>query len=434
MGYDSFEKVDKSTKKKMEYGRESYLRQLISRKHSRLIKIVSGIRRCGKSYLLNILFKKHLIETGVPEERVISISLDDFEQAKYRDPATLYNYVKESLRSDDMHYLLLDEVQMLGEFESVLNGLMRRPNLDIYVTGSNSRFLSTDVVTEFRGRGEEIRVYPLSFAEYAAARPGVDWWQIWREYSLYGGMPLVASYDDDSQKENYLRSLMLETYLKDIVERNKLQNFEALEELVDMLASGIGGLTNAAKLERRFKSEKGITLSAPTIRQYLDFMQDAFLVQRVSRYDIKGKRYINTPCKYYFTDIGLRNARINFRQPDMPHIMENVIYNELCIRGFSVDVGEVKILTPEREQKSVEVDFVVNRGSNRYYIQSAWAMPSEEKRRQEIRPLQRIRDDFRKILIVNDMMPSHQSEEGITVISLYDFLLNTEQMQRLFRF
>lgn len=418
----------------MEFKRENYLRQLISRKHSRLIKIVSGIRRCGKSYLLNILFKKHLKEEGVPEERIISISLDDFEQAMYRDPATLYNYVKDSLRSDEMHYLLLDEVQMLSEFESVLNGLMRRPNLDIYVTGSNSRFLSADVLTEFRGRGEEIRVYPLSFAEYLEAHPAADWWQAWREYSIYGGMPLVMSYEDAGQKENYLRSLMRETYLKDIIERNKIRNVEVLEELVDMVASGIGGLTNASKLERRFKSEKGVTLSAPTIRQYLDFMQDAFIIQKANRYDIKGKRYINTPSKYYFTDIGLRNARLNFRQPDMPHIMENVIYNELCMRGYSVDVGEVKLMSPAREQKSVEVDFVVNRGSSRFYIQSAWAMPTDEKWQQEIRPLKNIRDAFHKIVIVNDMTPGYQSSEGITVVSLYDFLLNTEHMQRLFRF
>ena len=418
----------------MEYRRETYLRQLISRKHSGLIKIVSGIRRCGKSYLLNVLFKKHLLSEGVPEERIISISLDDYEQAIYRDPATLYSYVKDALRSEEMHYLLLDEVQMLGEFESVLNGLMRRPNLDIYVTGSNSRFLSTDVITEFRGRGEEIRVYPLSFAEYAETRSLADWWQSWREYSLYGGMPLTLSYVDAGQKENYLRSLMRETYLKDIVERNKLHSFEALEELVDMVASGIGGLTNAAKLERRFKSVKGISISAPTIRQYLDFMQDAFLIHKANRYDIKGKRYINTPSKYYFADIGLRNERLNFRQPDMPHIMENIIYNELCMRGYSVDVGEVKYLTPEREQRTAEIDFVINRGSNRYYIQSAWAMPTEEKRQQETRPLQRIQDEFRKIIITNDMAPSYQMDNGIIIISLYDFLLNTEQMQRIFSF
>ena len=418
----------------MEFKRETYLRQLISRKHSRQIKIVSGIRRCGKSYLLNILFKNHLLSEGVPENRIISISLDDYEQAVYRDPSTLYNYVKDSLQSDEMHYLLLDEVQMLGEFESVLNGLMRRPNLDIYVTGSNSRFLSADVITEFRGRGEEIRVYPLSFAEYTEARPEMDWWQVWQEYSLYGGMPLVLSYEDVGQRERYLHNLMRETYLKDIVERHKIQNFEALEELVDMLASGIGGLTNPSKLERRFKSEKGITLSAPTIRQHLDFMQDAFLIQKAHRYDIKGKRYINTPCKYYFADIGLRNARLNFRQPDMPHIMENIIYNELCIRGYSVDVGEVKYITSTREQRTAEIDFVVNRGSNRYYIQSAWAMPTEEKWMQETRSLQRIQDDFHKIVIVNDMTPGYQTNTGITVISLRDFLLNSEQMQRLFRF
>ena len=416
----------------MEITRDLYLQQLIDRKHSGLIKIVSGIRRCGKSYLLNVLFRNHLLAEGVPSERILMISLDDYDQTQYRDPAVLYPHVKDFLKTSDMHYLLLDEVQLLGEFESVLNGLMRCPNLDIYVTGSNSRFLSTDVVTEFRGRGEEIRVYPLSFAEFCAARTYSEsnWQDAWEEYCLYGGMPLIVSYSDVRSKETYLRALMKETYLKDIIERNKIRNTEELEELTDMIASGIGGLTNAGKLERRFKSEKRVELSAPTIRLYLDYMQDAFLIDKAKRYDIKGKRYINTPCKYYMADMGLRNARLDFRQTDMPHIMENIIYNELNIRGYRVDVGEVKSVE-QKHQISTEVDFVVNRGSSRYYIQSAWALPSVEKWTQEKRSLLSIRDSFRKIIIVNDNSISYQERDGILILSLRDFLLRQDKLDAL---
>ena len=419
----------------MEIARDNYLQQLIKRKHSGLIKIVSGIRRSGKSYLLNKLFRNHLLAEGVPSERILTISLDDYEQKQYRDPAVLYPYVKDFLKTSEMHYLLLDEVQMLGEFESVLNGLMRRPNLDIYVTGSNSRFLSSDVVTEFRGRGEEIRVYPLSFAEFcgACAYDENSWQSAWEAYSLYGGMPLVVSYSDDRSKEAYLRGLMQETYLKDIIERNKIRNTEELEELMDMIASGIGGLTNAGKLERRFRSEKRVELSAPTIRQYLDYMQEAFLIDRAKRYDIKGKRYINTPCKYYMADMGLRNARLDFRQTDMPHIMENVIYNELKMRGYQVDVGEVKSVKQNR-LVSTEVDFVVNRGSSRYYIQSAWALPDAEKWAQEKCSLLSIRDSFRKIVIVNDQSISYQERDGILIVSLQDFLLRTDRLDQLLAF
>ena len=418
----------------MRIKRDKYLQQLISRKHSGMIKIISGIRRCGKSYLLNELFRGHLLEAGVREEQLISISLDDYEQIRFRDPEVLYPYVTERLKGEGMHYLLLDEVQMLGEFESVLNGLMRRSNLDIYVTGSNSRFLSSDVVTEFRGRGEEIRVYPLSFAEYCGARSygEGDWLRAWKEYSVYGGMPLVLSYEDDMQKEAYLRSLMRETYIKDIVERNHIRNSEELEELVDMIASGIGGLTNAAKLERRFMSEKHVSLSAPTIRQYLDDMQDAFIIDKSKRYDIKGKRYINTPCKYYMADMGLRNARLDFRQTDMPHIMENVVYNELTMRGYRVDVGEVKC--SGKNSGSTEVDFVVNLGSSRYYIQSAWALPDAEKMAQEKRSLLSIHDSFRKMIIVGDAITSYQDQDGVLIVSLVDFLLHSERLERLFQF
>ena len=416
----------------MEISRDRYLQELISLKHNGLIKIVSGIRRCGKSYLLFELFRRHLKDVGVMPDHIISITLDGRREARYRDPDVCYDYVMSQLVDEGMYYLLLDEVQLMEDFESVLNGLLRVRNLDIYVTGSNSRFLSSDVVTEFRGRGVEVRVYPLSFAEFYAAQGYEDehWARAWEEYSLYGGMPLVLSYRDEGRKEAYLRTLMRETYIKDLIERNKIRNSEELEELVDMIASGIGGLTNAAKLERRFKSEKHVELTAPTIRQYLDHLQDAFVIDKSKRFDIKGKRYINTPCKYYMADMGLRNARLDFRQTDMPHIMENVIYNELCIRGYRADVGEVRA----GSGLATEVDFVVNRGSSRFYIQSAWSIPDESKMAQEKRPLLSIRDTFRKMIIVGGSSPSYQDHDGILIISLRDFLLRPEKMERLVQF
>lgn len=416
----------------MEIARDRYLRELISLKHNGLIKIVSGIRRCGKSYLLFELFRRHLQDAGVASDHIISITLDGRREARYRDPDVCYDYVMSRIVDEGMYYLLLDEVQLMEDFESVLNGLLRVRNLDIYVTGSNSRFLSSDVVTEFRGRGVEVRVYPLSFAEFYAAKGYADenWTHAWEEYSVYGGMPLVLSYSSESRKEAYLRALMRETYIKDLIERHNIHNTEELEELVDMIASGIGGLTNAAKLERRFKSEKHVELTAPTIRQYLDYLQDAYVIDKAKRFDIKGKRYINTPCKYYMADMGLRNARLDFRQTDMPHIMENVIYNELCIRGYRADVGDVRA----GSGLATEVDFVVNRGSSRFYIQSAWSIPDASKMEQEKRPLLSIRDSFRKMIIIGGSNPSYQDSDGILIISLRDFLLRPEKLERLLQF
>ena len=315
----------------MEVKREYYLNQLISHKHNGLIKIISGIRRCGKSYLLSELFRKHLLAEGVKKDHIIHIALDDYEKKQYRNPDNCYKYVKSSIKDDNMYYLLLDEVQMMDSFEDVLNGFLHIKNLDVYVTGSNSKFLSSDVVTEFRGRGDEIRVYPFSFAEFYSAVGG-DWSDAWREYYTYGGMPLILSKKTDEEKAKYLQDLFRETYIRDIEERNKIKNNDELEELINVIASGIGCLTNPQKLASTFNSVKHIDISLPTIKQYLDYLQDSFIINKVLRYDIKGKKYISTPSKYYFTDIGLRNARLNFRQQEETHIMENVIYNELNIR------------------------------------------------------------------------------------------------------
>ena len=376
----------------MEIKRDYYLNQLISHKHNGLIKIVSGIRRCGKSYLLSELFRKHLLSEGVKEDHIIGLALDDFEQKQYRNPEVCYAYVKSCLTDDKMYYLLLDEVQMMADFEDVLNGFLHIKNLDVYVTGSNSKFLSSDVVTEFRGRGNEIRVYPFSFAEYYSAVGG-SWDEAWREYYTYGGMPQTLSMQSDDDKMKYLHDLFKETYIRDIEERNKIKNNEELEELVNVVASGIGCLTNPQKLAHTFNSLKHIEISAPTIKQYLDYLQDSFIISKVLRYDIKGKKYINTPSKYYFTDVGLRNACLNFRQQEETHLMENIIYNELNIRGYDVDVGELEILEKSNsgyKEKKVEVDFVANKGNKKYYVQSAMQLPNAEKQEQEKRPLLKI--------------------------------------------
>lgn len=416
----------------MEIKRDLYLNKLIDRKHNGMIKIVSGIRRCGKSYLLFELFKKHLLESGVSESQIITIELDNVTQIQYQDPTTCYEYVKSMIKNDSMYYLLLDEVQMMDKFESVLNGFLRIKNLDVYVTGSNSKFLSKDVVTEFRGRGDEIRVYPLSFSEFYSVYEG-DWLSAWQEYSVYGGMPLCLTYQKQADKIGYLNNLFKETYLKDIINRHNIQNTEELEELMNILASSIGGLTNPQKLARTFKSAKKIDLTAPTIKQYLDFLEDAFILEKVLRYNIKGKKYINTPYKYYFIDSGLRNACINFRQVEETHLMENIIYNELKIRGYSVDVGESEVLIKKKDgvysKKTTEVDFVVNQASKRYYIQSAWDMPTREKREQEERSLLNIRDAFKKIIITNGVMMPYYDDNGVLILGLKDFLLDPKSLE-----
>ena len=417
----------------MEVKREYYLNQLISHKHNGLIKIISGIRRCGKSYLLSELFRKHLLAEGVKKDHIIHIALDDYEKKQYRNPDNCYKYVKSSIKDDEMYYLLLDEVQMMDSFEDVLNGFLHIKNLDVYVTGSNSKFLSSDVVTEFRGRGDEIRVYPFSFAEFYSAVGG-DWSDAWREYYTYGGMPLILSKKTDEEKAKYLQDLFKETYIRDIEERNKIKNNDELEELINVIASGIGCLTNPQKLASTFNSVKHIDISLPTIKQYLDYLQDSFIINKVLRYDIKGKKYISTPSKYYFTDIGLRNARLNFRQQEETHIMENIIYNELRSRGYNVDVGLVELGGKDENgkfvRKQLEVDFVVNRPPYRVYIQSAFHMPTPEKEQQERRPLLSINDHFRKIVIVGDDIHRKEDELGVLTVGLLDFLTDKNLLEQ----
>ncbi len=415
----------------MEIKRDYYLNKLIMKKHNGLIKVVTGIRRCGKSYLLFSLFKKHLLESGTDESHIIELAFDSFENKKFRDPEALYPYIKSQLVDGRMYYILLDEVQLLGEFESVLNGLMRISNVDVYVTGSNARFLSKDIITEFRGRGDELHIQPLSFAEFMSVYEG-NKYDGWNEYVLYGGLPPVVLLPAPEQKIELLKTLFSETYINDIIGRHSIKNKAEFEELIDILSSGIGSLTNPKKLADTFKSKKNKAISQNTITNYLDYLCDAFIVSRATRYDIKGKRYINTPQKYYFSDVGLRNARINFRQTEENHTMENIIYNELIARGFNVDVGIVTVSRKDKNgslvRKQLEVDFVCNKGSRRYYVQSAFAVPDSEKMRQESNSLLRIDDSFKKIIVVKDAPAPTYTEDGILVIGVYDFLLNENSM------
>lgn len=415
----------------LEIKRDYYLQKLIAKKHNGLIKVITGMRRCGKSYLLFTLFKKHLLESGVAEDHIVEIPFDSFENKKYRDPEVLYPYVKEKLVDDQKYYILLDEVQLLGEFESVLNGFMRIPNVDVYVTGSNAKFLSKDIITEFRGRGDELHMNPLSFAEFMSVYDG-NKYDGWKEYVLYGGLPPVVLLPTPEQKIELLKRLFDETYVSDIVGRHKIRNKDEFEELINILSSGIGSLTNPKKLADTFKTKKRTKLSVNTIKSYLDYLCDAFVVTRATRYDIKGKKYIDTPQKYYFSDVGLRNARINFRQIEENHTMENILFNELIARDFNVDVGLV--VTREydgsgnRQQKQLEVDFVCNKGAKRYYVQSAFAIPDEAKMQQESNSLLRIDDTFKKIIVVKDTPAPWYTDDGILVISVYDFLLNADSL------
>lgn len=413
----------------MEIKRDFYLNKLIRHQRNGLVKIVTGVRRCGKSYLLFRLFREHLRKSGVRDDHIISIALDDYENVQLLDPDALYRHVKGRIADDGDYYILLDEIQLVKNFESVVNGFLHLPNADIYVTGSNSRFLSSDIVTEFRGRGDEIRIYPLNFAEFYSAYGG-DFQSAWLTFANYGGMPLLLSMQTREDKVNYLKYLFETTYLADIVGRNNLRGNAEIGELTDVLASSIGSLTNPLKLSNTFASTKNAKLSANTISAYLGYLQDAFLIEKALRFDIKGKKYINTPAKYYFVDMGLRNARLSFRQQEYTHIMENVIYNELRSRGYSVDVGVVENVKKQDEawvRKSLEVDFVVNAGDRRYYIQSAYDLPSEKKMAQEQASLLAIDDAFRKIVIVNSAILSGYNEQGILLVSLSDFLFDPER-------
>ena len=417
----------------MEIKRDMYLNKLIRHKGNGMVKIITGVRRCGKSYLLFKLFRDHLVESGVAQDHIISIALDDYGNRALQNPDELYNYVKSRVTDDGDFYILLDEIQMVKDFEGVVNGFLHISNADIYITGSNSKFLSTDILTEFRGRGDEIRVYPLCFSEFYSVYGG-EFDKAWLVYCNYGGMPLCLSMQTQEDKAKYLTNLFETTYLADIINRNNLRGNAEINELTDILASSIGSLTNPLKLSNTFASTKNVKLSANTISAYLDYLQDAFLIEKSVRYDIKGKKYINTPAKYYFVDLGLRNARLAFRQQEYTHIMENVIYNELRLRGYSVDVGVVDNVEKENGvsvRKRFEVDFVVNLGNRRYYIQSAYNIPTDEKMEQEQASLLSINDAFRKIIIVNQQILSGYNEQGILMLSLQDFLLDPEKSMNL---
>ena len=416
---------------KMEIRRDTYLNKLISKRHNGLIKVITGVRRCGKSYLLFDLFREYLRKSQIPDDHIIEMAFDAYENKKYRDPEIFFPYLAERINDQDQYYVLLDEVQLLGDFESILNSLVRRENVDVYVTGSNAKFLSKDIITEFRGRGDEVHMYPLTFAEFMSVYEG-EKADGWRDYVLYGGIPLVLTFTTPDQKGDFLKSLLEETYISDIIGRNNVRNKAELEELLNILSSSIGSLTNPSKLSATFKSVKHTTISKVTIKRYIDYLEDAFLIDSAIRYDIKGKKYIDTPSKYYFTDLGLRNARLNYRQVEETHAMENIIFNELKVRGYNVDVGVVVMNETDpagkKIRKQLEIDFVCNKGSKRYYIQSAFAMQDEKKMQQEQRSLVNTGDGFKKIIITKDAIAPLYNEEGVLVMSVFDFLLNPDSM------
>lgn len=409
-----------------EIKRDIYLNKLINRKENGLIKIITGIRRCGKSHLLDPLFKNSLLESGVKVDHIIKLELDKEENKKYRDSHELNEYIKSQIKDKDMYYILLDEVQMCEGFESVLNGFLYERNIDVYVTGSNSKFLSSDIITEFRGRGDEIRVFPLSFFEYFEAFKG-DIQDAWNEYVLYGGLPLIMSKKSDEEKSKYLKDLFDQTYIKDIIERNNIQRVDILDSIINILASSVGSLTNPKKIYDTFVNNGEKEISSNTVNSYIKYIEDSFIVNKSDRYDVKGKKYIQTPQKYYFSDIGLRNARLNFRQQEENHIMENIIYNELLLRGYNVDVGVVEI-REGNQRKQLEVDFVCNLGNKRYYVQSALTLDTREKTIQEEKPLMNINDSFKKIIVVKDTMKHWITEEGILVIGIQEFLLDKNSL------
>lgn len=416
----------------MDIKRDKYLSDLVNRMNNGMIKVVTGIRRCGKSYLIFTIFKNYLKEQGVDEAHIVTIELDQRKDKKYRDPDIILEYIESRITDDEKYYILLDEVQLLKDFEEVLNSLLHIKNIDIYVTGSNSKFLSKDVITEFRGRGDEIHIFPLTFKEFMQAYDG-DIYRGWAEYVVYGGLPLTVTMKTEEQKIKYLTNLFEETYLKDIIERHHIEKTQELEDLVNVLASAIGSLTNVPKIEATFRSVIQSNISSNTIRQYIEYLEDAFVINKANRYNVKGRKYIGTPNKYYFEDVGLRNARLGFRQIEEIHIMENIIYNELRSRGYSVDVGVVekrgKNKDGKEERTYLEIDFIANLGSKRYYIQSAFSMPTEEKRDQEKSSLINVGDSFKKIIIVKDVVNVTRDEEGITTMSIYDFLLKENSLE-----
>ena len=430
----------------MEIRRDYYLNKLIKRKHNGQVKVITGIRRCGKSYLLNNLFYHHLLESGVAGDHIIRFAFDSADdliligesliqlekEKRGVDPEKFMAYIRSNITEDGMYYLLLDEIQMMDCFEAVLNGYLRKDNVDVFVTGSNARLLSKDIATEFAGRGDEVHMYPLSFSEFMSVYKG-DKYMGLSEYMLYGGIPVVVLKDNADDKAITLQNLFREIYIQDILKRNRIKNINELEDLLNILSSAIGSLTNPEKLKNTFRTVNKSKINSNTIKKYLNYFEDSFLIESSHRYDIKGKSYIGTPMKYYFSDLGLRNARINFRQFEQTHSMENVIYNELRMRGYNVDVGVVSVAERNEERKVIrkqlEVDFVCNLGSSRYYIQSAYSLPDEIKRAQEIRPFTRINDSFKKIVVTKDIVPTHYDENGILTINIYDFLLEPNSLE-----
>lgn len=431
----------------MEIKRDFYLNKLISRKNNGLIKVITGIRRCGKSYLLNNIFYRYLLESGVDESHIIRFAFDSADdlylmgeslikmekERRRADPEKFMAYIRSKMTDHGMYYLLLDEVQMLDCFEAVLNGYLRKDNMDVYVTGSNAKFLSKDIITEFAGRGDQIHMYPLCFREFMSVYKG-DRYEGLSEYMLYGGIPLVVLREGNNEKAAALENLFDEIYIRDIYKRNRIRNQGELEDLLNILSSSIGSLTNPEKLKNTFRTVKNSKITSNTIKKYLDYLEDAFLIESAQRYDIRGKAYIETPKKYYFSDLGLRNARINFRQFEQTHAMENLIYNELRMRGYHVDVGVVPVMEKNREGKAIrkqlEVDFVCNLASARYYIQSACSIPDENKRKQEIRPFRKIDDSFKKVVVTKDIVPRHYDEYGILTMSIYDFLMDMDSIEK----
>lgn len=414
----------------MEIQRDYYLNKLTEAKNDGLIKVITGIRRCGKSYLLNTIFYNHLLENGVTEDHIIKVAFDNPEYNDLLDPLKLSRYIKEKMVDKEIYYCLLDEIQLVNKFESVLNGLLRINNIDIYVTGSNSKFLSTDIITEFRGRGEEIRIYPLSYSEFMSVYEG-EKLDGWVEYFTYGGLPLVLSMQSDERKMAYLKEQKQNVYINDVVERNNIKNDNELVSLIEIIASSIGSLSNPKKLSDTFKSTAGISIDQKTISSYLKYLEEAFIIEKSNRYDVKGKKYISTPYKFYFCDIGIRNSFINFRQQEETHIMENIIYLELKRRGFNVDVGVIKIKTTKENEyiyKQLEIDFIANKGNNKFYIQSAFSMPTPEKIEQENRPFQQLNDSFKKFIIVKDYIKRKRDENGIITMSIFDFLLDIDSL------
>lgn len=415
----------------MEIKRDYYLEQIRIRENNGMIKVITGVRRCGKSYLVFKLFMKELRDRGISKDHIIDIALDGIENEELRDPHALYQYIRSRITDDEQYFILLDEIQFVERFPEVLNSLLRMDNVDIYVTGSNSRFLSSDILTEFRGRGDEIRVYPLSFAEYVSAYEGTEE-DAWNDYMTFGGLPRILSMKTDEQKAKYLSDLFKETYLKDIIEHNNLKNSTEMEDLVNILASAVGSLTNPKKLENTFRTVMQSGITDKTIKMYIDYLREAFLIDIAIRYDIKGKKYISTPMKIYFADPGLRNARLGFRQIEETHLMENIIYNELRRRGYSVDVGLIEVRETEgsgkRVRKQLEIDFIAYKGNNKYYIQSAFALPDAEKKMQEERPLLSIGDSFKKIIVVGIHIKLKRDDMGITTMGIREFLLKENSL------